>query len=82
MRETCWSAGLTCSSTGSTRGEGLSSKQKEMPPFIRCEFEHTRKTLQPAPTGEHCALFQPDIPGDADMGKLCNLFTAQSRSPR
>jgi len=65
-----------------TRWKGLSGKQKQMPPFIRREservsktFHHLRRRVDLAP------LFQPDIPGGADIGKLGDLFTAQSRSP-
>jgi hypothetical protein len=65
-----------------TRWEGLSGKQKQMPSFIRCESEHTRKTLQHLRRRMDIApLFQPDISGDTDMGKLCDLFPAQSSSP-
>ncbi len=65
-----------------TRRKGLSGKQKQMPTFIQRESEHTCKTLQHLRRRVDIApLFQPDIPGDADIGKLCDPFTAQSRSP-
>ena len=64
------------------RRKWLPSQQKQMPTFIQRQPERLSETFQHLRGGMHITtLLQLDIPGGADIGKLCDLLTPQPWRP-